>query len=135
MKSFKEQLNILRDNNCSVIDICIAGACEALFDFQYTDEEFERLCGIALNAYLASDDIGEDDIANAINSWMTVYKDIDALEEKSKWDILNAAVDGWDFDDVPLCEGWTNPEDCEGCPMVECNCNPNNPCNKDKEYN
>jgi hypothetical protein len=124
MKSFKEQLRIVNDNGCSICDICIAGACEAIFEFQYTDEDFERLCKIARNAYLASDDIIEDEIAYAINSWMLVYNDIDALEEKSKWDILNAAVDGWDFDDVPLCEGWTSPEDCKDCPMIECNCNP-----------
>jgi hypothetical protein len=33
-------------------------------------------------------------------------------------------------EDEPWCEGWTSPSDCNTCPMVECNCNPRNKCNK-----
>lgn len=25
--------------------------------------------------------------------------------------------------DMPWCEGWTSPADCEKCPVIECNCN------------
>lgn len=131
MKSFKEQLKIVRENGCHICDICVAASCEAIFDFLYTDEDFERLCKIALNAYLHADDIIEDEIAHAINDWMKFYNNIDLLEEKSCWEILDAVCNGWDFGIEPLCEGWTGPEDCEECVMIECNCNPLNPCNRE----
>lgn len=122
MKSFKEQLKIIQENGCSVIDICIAGTCEAVFDFHYTDEDFERLCGVALNAYLASDSVSEDDIAYAINGLVCNGKNIDQVCEMSKWDLLNYAVNG--VPDFPWCENWQSPDDCKSCGMIECNCNP-----------
>ena len=124
MKSFKEQLKIIRDNDCSVCSIIIANSCDAIFDFEYTDEEFERLCGVAINAYLHAEGIGEDEIAQAINVWMHSCGNIDELESQSVWSILEAAADGWDCFDGPWCEGWTSPEDCDDCEFLDCNCNP-----------
>ena len=123
MKSFREQLNILRDNNCSVIDICVAGTCEAIFDFHYTDEDFERLCGVALNAYLASDSVSEDDIAYAINALVCYGKSIDEVCELSKWDLLDYAVNGVP-DDAIWCGERETIYDCEDCENIECKCNP-----------
>lgn len=123
MKGFRNQLKYVQDGGCSVADIIIANSCDALFDFDYTDEEFEKICGLAYRAYLATGDADPDDIAAAINTWFHCGRSIAELLELSKWDLLNASVNGWDFDE-PWCEGWTNPKDCEDCEMIECNCNP-----------
>jgi hypothetical protein len=124
MKGFREQLKYVQNGGCSVADIIVANSCDALCDFDYTDEEFEEICGIALHAYLATGDADPDNIAAAINTWFYHGKTLEELAELSKWDLLNASEYGWNFDE-PWCEGWSKPEDCEDCEMLECNCNPN----------
>ena len=130
MKSFKKQLEIMKENGCSICDIIIAGSAEACYNFAYTDEEFEKLCGVALEAYLSSEDVSEDDINYAIDTLIAHGFSVNDVCEMSKWDLLEYAVDGIpadllkEDDDCPWCEGWTGIEDCEECEMHECNCNP-----------
>ena len=127
MKTFREQLKIIQENGCNVCDICIAGAAQSCFDFEYTAEEFESLCVAMKNAWLASAEISEDDIAYAINDYIHFGGTIEEICEMSKWDLRSAAIDGWPDEivgDGPWCEDWQSPENCQDCEMIECNCNP-----------
>lgn len=127
MKSFREQLNFIRDNECNICDIIVADSCDEFFNFEYSEKEFEILCQIAQRAYLKAEEVGADDIAIAIDTWFASGRTISELIDISTWDLINAAISGWDFDypdEMPWCEGWTSPIDCQDCPMTGCNCNP-----------
>lgn len=127
MKNFREQLNFIKENGCTISDICIAGAADACFNFRYTDEEFESLCAAMQHAWMATGETSEDDIAYAINDYIYFGGTIEEICEMSKWDLLDAAVNGWPdkvINEAPWCEDWESPEDCQDCEMVECNCNP-----------
>ena len=127
MKNFREQLKYVLDGGCSVSDICIAASAEACFNFEYTEEEFESLCAAMQRAWFSSEDVSEDDISFAINDYIHFGGTIEEICEMSKWDLLNAAVNGWSEDvtgEAPWCENWQSPEDCEDCEMIGCNCNP-----------
>ena len=50
--TFKEQLKIANDNDLSILDLEIANECDCVFDFDYTDDDFEALCGVIRTAYL-----------------------------------------------------------------------------------
>ena len=93
--NYREQLNFIEQNKLSISDICVAGSADAIFSFEYTEEEFERLCGAIHRAWMASEYIGEDEIASAINSAICgkLYT-VDEICEMSKWDLIIAANDG-----------------------------------------
>ena len=93
-KTYREQLNVVQENNLSITDIIIGAACDALFDFRYTEEEFEHLCCVASKAYLATADISEDDIAATISELVDCGYSIDEICELSKWDLLDYVIDG-----------------------------------------
>ena len=95
MKTFREQLNFIVENNCSVCDICIAAAADACFSFNYTDEEFEQLCHAMQHAWLAGSEVTEDELAIAVNEWINCGGTVKEICEMSKWDLLDAAFNGW----------------------------------------
>lgn len=55
--TFKEQLKIANDNNLSILDLEIADECDCVFEFEYTDEEFEKLCTRIRYAYLKAEEM------------------------------------------------------------------------------
>ena len=124
-KSFREQLNLVKNNGCSVCDINVAYSCDSIFNFDYTEEQFEKLCTAVLNAYLSAENVSTDELALAIEYFFQYFnisdENVEKLYNLNKWALIDAAINGWDFGE-PWCEGWTGPEDCEGCDMTECNC-------------
>lgn len=89
MNNYRESLNFIRNNNISILDITVACECDCAFDFDYTDEQFEKLCEIAKNSVLKGERcIDEYAVATAINYMITE-------EEKSIEDVLNAQI--WDI--------------------------------------
>lgn len=122
MKGFREQLDEVRARGLFVSDIIIANSCDSCFNFEYTDEEFERLCAVVQEVWMASGEISEDDIAYTVNELVYSGKSISDICNMSKWDLLDYAVNG--VPDAPWCEGWQTPNDCEDCDVYECNCNP-----------
>ena len=96
MKTFKEQLNFVIENGCSVGNICIAASASACFNFDYTDEEFEQLCQAMQHAWFAGSEVTEDELACAVNEWINSGGTVEEICEMSKWDLLNAAFNGWD---------------------------------------
>ena len=69
--TFKEQLKVANDNNLSILDLEIANECDCVFNFEYTDEEFEALCSCVRRAYLKSDDMTIDSIVKLVD-WLIV---------------------------------------------------------------
>ena len=74
MKTFREQLNFIQENDCHISDICVAGAADACFSFNYTAEEFESLCAAMQHAWLASGEISEDESEKISENYETCKK-------------------------------------------------------------
>jgi hypothetical protein len=89
--TYKEQLKAVRDLGIDICDLNIADECENIFDFYYTDEEFEKLCEKARDCYIKSD-LGALAIALAINHLIRDDEQtIDQVLQMSKWDLIEKA--------------------------------------------
>lgn len=75
--TFKEQLKIASNNNLSILDLDVANECDCIFNFNYTDNEFEALCACVKRAYLESD----------IKTIESVVKLIQGLVVEDNWTI------------------------------------------------
>ena len=64
---FKEQLKIAENNNLSILDLEIADECDAVFDFEYTDTEYEKLCARIRCAYLKAEEMTVTALAHCVN--------------------------------------------------------------------
>lgn len=87
--TFKEQLKIANDNNLNILDLEIADECDCVFEFEYTDDEFEALCTCVKRAYLRSDGVTLTSIINLIqgliaeDNWL-----IQEICDKPVYDLL-----------------------------------------------
>lgn len=75
--TFKEQLKIANDNNLSILDLDVANKCNYVFDFDYTDDDFEALCACVKRAYLDSD----------VKTIESIVKLIQGLVVEDNWSI------------------------------------------------
>lgn len=90
--TYREQLNKLEELGITPCSIEIANSCDCLFEFDYSDEEFEKLCRFAETMYLKADAMTTDAVATCINSLIMVYdKTIEEVLEMDKWDFINKA--------------------------------------------
>lgn len=88
--TFIETLNKARENNIDVLDLSIAYECESAFEFEYTEEEFEKLCARAKEIFLKGENLTEWAIAYAINDLIQEEnKTIKDVLEMDKWKIIN----------------------------------------------
>lgn len=69
--TFREQLNKVNELGFNICDLAIANECDSVFNFKYTDKQFEKLCSLARQVYLKSEYISEYAIAHAINDLIT----------------------------------------------------------------
>lgn len=69
---YTEIMNILEANNISVVSVDVASACADIFDFGYTDEEYEALCTKVEEVFMGQFDMGcnIDAVAHAINDFV-----------------------------------------------------------------
>ena len=81
--NFREQLNAAKKQGFSLIDLRIAEECKLAFQFEYTDEEFERLCEFAKNICFKTN-ASERATAKAINR--SIYYGNKTIEEICKAD-------------------------------------------------
>lgn len=65
--TYREQLNKLKELGITPTSIEIADLCDGSFEFNYSDEEFEKLCRFAEEMYLKSDTLTIDAIVKCIN--------------------------------------------------------------------
>jgi hypothetical protein len=95
MSNYKKTLDFITTNNISVLDVVIACECESVFDFDYTDEQFEKLCELAKGAKLKGERyIDECAVATAINYMINDKgKTIDDVLNTQIWDIVQLSSD------------------------------------------
>lgn len=92
--TFREQLNKVNELGISICDLEVANECDCIFNFEYTEQEFEQLCDFARYCYLKdqSGDIGPNHIAQAIDDLIREdEKTIQEVLDMSGWDILDRA--------------------------------------------
>ena len=92
--TFRVQLNTVRKLNISICELEVADECDCIFDFEYTEQEFEQLCEFAKHCYLKdqSGNITPHHIASAINELITGDgKTIQEVLEINRWDMLDKA--------------------------------------------
>lgn len=91
---FKETLRLARENNINSCDLLIAEEFENTLHFKYTNQEFERLCICARDAYLKTQSITVEALALCINSLIksegyTIQQVCDmrslTLADKAQW--------------------------------------------------
>ena len=76
---FREQLEKAKELGLRICDLTVANECDCVFNFDYTAQEFECLCGLAVYVYLKEESLTAHDIASAINDLIehgdyTVYQ-------------------------------------------------------------
>ena len=87
--TFTEQLKIANDNNLSILDLEIANECDCVFDFEYTDVEFEKLCTRIRTAYLKTEKMTVAELAHCVNDLITKEdKSIDQICEMDVYDFV-----------------------------------------------
>lgn len=89
---FLEQLKKVQELKLDVLDIEVADECECVFDFKYTDDEFEKLCGVVKQAYLKDEEMTINALVNTVNDFLKRKEyTIKEIEEMSYWDLINKA--------------------------------------------
>lgn len=87
--TFKEQLKIANDNNLSILDLEIADECDCVFEFEYTDDEFEKLCARIRTAYLKAEEMTVAALAHCVNDLINEEdKSIDQICEMDVYDFV-----------------------------------------------
>ena len=90
--TFREQLKKAKELNLCICDLLVAYECDCSFTFDYTETEFEQLCGLVCDCYLAVDNVNVDSLAYAIEKMVSSgKKTIEQVVEMSKWELLDKA--------------------------------------------
>ena len=98
--TYREQLNKLEELGITPSSIEIANSCDCLFEFNYSDEEFEKLCNFAERMYLKADVMTTDAVAKCINdivkaqralSFRTTNQIVEEILKMDKWVFINKA--------------------------------------------
>ena len=90
--TYREQLNKLEELGITPTSIEIGNSCDCIFDFNYSDEEFEKLCNFAEEMYLKADVMTTDAVARCINDLVNEEgKTVEEILEMDKWDFIDKA--------------------------------------------
>ena len=90
--TYREKLNKLKELGITPTSIEIGNSCDCIFDFNYSDEEFEKLCNFAEEMYLKADVMTTDAVAKCINDLVNEDgKTVEEILEMDKWDFINKA--------------------------------------------
>ena len=90
--TYREQLNKLEELGITPTNIEIANSCDCIFDFDYSDEEFEKLCNFAEEMYLKADVMTTDAVAKCINDLVNEDgKTVEEILKMDKWDFIDKA--------------------------------------------
>lgn len=91
--TFKEIIKAIDKLDASYQDIEIALALDAEIGFEYTDEEFNKLCEYAKNV-LDNSDVNEYAIAECMNDLLEEDKTVEEILEMDVHDFADEAA-GW----------------------------------------
>ena len=90
--TYREQLNKLEELGITPTSIEIGNSCDCIFDFDYSDEEFEKLCNFAEEMYLKADVMTTDAVAKCINDLVNEDgKTVEEILEMDKWYFIDKA--------------------------------------------
>ena len=90
--TYREKLNKLEELGITPTSIEIGNSCDCIFDFNYSDEEFEKLCNFAEEMYLKADVMTTDAVAKCINDLVNEDgKTVEEILEMDKWDFIGRA--------------------------------------------
>ena len=90
--TYREQLNKLEELGITPTSIEVGNSCDCIFDFNYSDEEFEKLCNFAEEMYLKADVMTTDAVAKCINDLVNEDgKTVEEILEMDKWDFIDKA--------------------------------------------
>jgi hypothetical protein len=91
--TFREQLNKANELNLSILDLSIANECDSVFNFEYTEKQFEELCALARQAFLKGEYVDEYALAQAINDLIVEEeKTIGQVLSMTAWELLDKAT-------------------------------------------
>ena len=101
--TYREQLNKLEELGITPTSIEVGNSCDCIFDFDYSDEEFEKLCRFAERMYLEADvDVMTTvAIAKCINDMVkrqralssrTTNQIVEEILKMDKWDFIDKAI-------------------------------------------
>ena len=90
--TYREKLNKLEELGIKPTSIEIGNSCDCIFDFNYSDEEFEKLCNFAEEMYSKADVMTTDAVAKCINNLVNEDgKTVEEILEMDKWDFIDKA--------------------------------------------
>ena len=87
--TYREQLNKLEELGITPTSIEVGNSCDCIFEFNYSDEEFEKLCNFAEEMYLKADVMTTDAVAKYINDLVNEDgKTVEEILKMDKWDFI-----------------------------------------------
>ena len=87
--TYREKLNKFEELGITLTSIEVANSCDCIFDFNYSDEEFEKLCNFAEEMYLKADVMTTDAVAKYINDLVNEDgKTVEEILKMDKWDFI-----------------------------------------------
>ena len=89
--TYREQLNKLEELGITPTIVEIANSCDCIFDFDYSDEEFEKLCRFAERMYLEANVMTTVAVAKCINQLVEDGKTVEEILKMDKWDFIDKA--------------------------------------------
>ena len=89
--TYREQLNKLEELGITPTSIEVGNSCDCIFDFDYSDEEFEKLCRFAERMYLEANVMTTVAVAKCINQLVEDGKTVEEILEMDKWDFIDRA--------------------------------------------
>ena len=89
--TYRESLNKLEELGITPTSIEIGNSCDCIFDFNYSDEEFEKLCRFAERMYVEADVMTTDAVAKYINQLVEDGKTVEEILEMDKWVFIDKA--------------------------------------------
>lgn len=90
--TFTEQLKIANDNNLSILDLEIANECDCVFDFEYTDDDFEALCGVIRTVYLKAEEMTIIALVQCVSDLITDENyTVQQVLDITTWDLIEKA--------------------------------------------
>lgn len=89
--TYREQLNKLEELGITPTSIEIGNSCDCIFDFNYSDEEFEKLCRFAERMYLEANVMTTVAVAKCINQLVEDGKTVEEILKMDKWDFIDKA--------------------------------------------
>ena len=89
--TYREQLNKLEELGITPTSIEVGNSCDCIFDFDYSDEEFEKLCRFTERMYLEANVMTTVAVAKCINQLVEDGKTVEEILEMDKWDFIDKA--------------------------------------------